>query len=96
MTLSLFYCMLLLTLLCRIFGNVKNHALFGVKFVTLKFGWCKKMTCCKSAARWCGGHPGKGKRGQMFGAQNFCLGYRVSGGGRDATMTQISCAQGNK
>ena len=33
---------LLLTLLCPKFGIVKNYALFGVKFLRLKFGWCKE------------------------------------------------------
>ena len=37
-----FYCILLLRLLCRSFGIAKNYALFGVKFVSLKFGWCKE------------------------------------------------------
>ena len=42
MVLSLFIVFLLLLLLCCKFVIVKNYALFGVKFVCLKFGWCKE------------------------------------------------------
>ena len=40
--LSQFNCILLLTLLCCGFGNAKNHAYFGVKFLGLKFWWCNE------------------------------------------------------
>ena len=39
MILSLFYWILLLTLLCHKFGIAKYHALFGVKMFSLNFGW---------------------------------------------------------
>ena len=42
MILSLFYCIVLLLLLCRKFGIAENYALFGVKIVSPKFGWCKE------------------------------------------------------
>ena len=41
MILSLFYYILLITVLCRKFDIAENYALFGVKPVSLKFGWCK-------------------------------------------------------
>ena len=50
MILSLFYCILLLTLLCHKVGIAKNHALFGVKFVSLHLDGVKKMTFSKSGA----------------------------------------------
>ena len=37
MTLSYFFCILLLTLFFRKFGIAKNHALFS-----LKLGWCNE------------------------------------------------------
>ena len=37
-----FYCILTLKLLCRKSVIVKNHALFGVNLVCLKFGLCKE------------------------------------------------------
>ena len=39
---SLFHSILLITLLSRIFGIAENYAFFGVKYVNLKFGWCKE------------------------------------------------------
>ena len=36
----LFY--FLLIMLCRIFGVAENHALFALKFVSIKFGLCKE------------------------------------------------------
>ena len=42
MILSLYYCILLITLLCRKIAIAENDALFGVKSVSLKFGWCKE------------------------------------------------------
>ena len=42
MILSIFFCILLLTLLCCKFGIAKNQALFGLKVFSLKLGWCKK------------------------------------------------------
>ena len=41
MILNVFVCILLLKLLCPKFGIAENHAHFGVKFVSLKLGWCK-------------------------------------------------------
>ena len=42
MTLGLFYFILLITLICRKFYIAASYALFGVTFVSLKFGWCKE------------------------------------------------------
>ena len=42
MILSLFYCILLITLLRHKFGIAKNYALFEVNIVSLKVGWCKE------------------------------------------------------
>ena len=42
MVLSLLYCILLITLLCCIFGIAENYAVFWVKSVSLKSGWCKE------------------------------------------------------
>ena len=47
MLLSQFYCVLLLTMLCRLFGMAKNHALFVLNIFSLKFGWCKENNIWK-------------------------------------------------
>ena len=40
--LSLFYCILLISLLCRKFDITENYTLFRVNSVSLKFGWCQE------------------------------------------------------
>jgi hypothetical protein len=50
MILCIFDYILSLTLLCRTFGIVKNHAFFGVKIVSLKSSWFKRnniLQVCK-------------------------------------------------
>ena len=50
MILRHYYCILLMTQLVRKIGIAKNNALFGVKLVSLKFGWCKEnyiLQVCK-------------------------------------------------
>ena len=42
MILSLFYCILWLTLLCWPFGIAENCSLCEVKMFSLKIGWCKE------------------------------------------------------
>ena len=42
MSLSLFYCILLLTLFCCKFCIGGNYAVFGIQFFRLKFGLCKE------------------------------------------------------
>ena len=42
MIFSDFFCILLITLLCRQFGIAENHTLFLVKFFSVKLGLCKE------------------------------------------------------
>ena len=57
MILSIFYCILLIMLLCCKFDIAENYSLLGVKPVTLEFGWWKKIyilqVCTKSCPLNC-------------------------------------------
>ena len=51
MILTIFCCILSLTMHCRKFGTAKNLSLLGIKLGFLKFGLCKNMTFRKSELR---------------------------------------------